>query len=1194
MAIPHFKAQIIKGSEGRNVVAAAAYRHRATIFDELAGRTWRYEGKTDLVHSELAIPDNAPIWLRELYAQSQNSVATASGQLWNRVIAEERQINGQQARDFVIALPIELSKSENIALMRDFVERELTSKGMIVDWVYHDQPGNPHVHLMHTLRPAVEEGFGKKKIPILDQSGQPLRVNGKIVYKNFTGYKDELKVLRSAWGETANRHLALAGFETRIDMRSFAERGIDMTPTSHLGVAVSAIFKKTGHSFIMAEQEMERVHTGKRILDNPSLVLQMMSQQQSTFTEQDIAKVIHRFVDDYASFIKIQASVMTSPELVALRRTIVDPTSQDVLATPVYSTRETIRIEHEMALNADRLVGKSGFAVSEHIVIRSIAAVENKGSVPFRFDDEQRDAVLALTRDQGIAALVGFAGAGKSTLLEAARLAWESEGRTVIGGALAGKAAEGLQNSSGIASFTLASLELSWSKGLRLLNKGDILVVDEAGMVSSRQMARVIETVERAGAKIVLVGDAMQLQPIEAGAAFRSITDRIGYVELVGVRRQIDDWAQEASRQFARGQTSEALKQYQDHGRIRMVGDSTKAVEAIVSDWMTVRNDLVAQQSRGERVLIGSEQLILAYRNSEVLELNTAVRQALIERGTLQDGQEFKTARGKRDFTVGDRLLFLQNARFTESSKPDLGEQAVKNGMLGTVLDISNGIGSALLTVRLDGGREVSFKTDTYDQIDHGYAKTIHKSQGTTVEHSFVLASASMDQHLTYVAMSRHKESVTLYAPKSEWRSFEEMAKQLGQSRAKTSTLDFEKESGYRAVIDQFAARRGIETLSSIMPLFKEALEKQIRWIHDKRDQVNQLWQKIEQAIGKGLGQTISPDIKPENHPFLPEPALRLLAQSETVLERGGVNAHHEAVKVGLGDSAASRAILSFANQPDDLGYRVEPLKLASRRFAAAANIIERGVILPSVTDYKESVEMVAHRKALENPHYIRTIGEIADLAGLVWKEPDQLIKDIQTRIENGQALKPLLDRVHLNPAEFGVVRGSDKWLDQFGPLKQEREQAFKSLADLIKTAAKAEETFQKSIEGAVKYEDYQRKVALIPVPQISETTRLYLSEMQQLSRSSFERYENAVVSIPPKIAQELQQFNAAFEARFGLLRANRSDEEIIRMVPENLKEKIKQILPLIKTARNVEQTRANVQQRSLSQARDKGLGITR
>lgn len=160
-------------------------------------------------------------------------------------------------------------------------------------------------------------------------------------------------------------------------------------------------------------------------------------------------------------------------------------------------------------------------------------------------------------------------------------------GRSVFGAALAGKAA--VEQSSGIKSRTLASWELSWKNGRDALRPGDVFVIDEAGMVSSKQFARFIGKVEQAGAKAVLVGDPMQLQPIEAGAAFRAVVEQTGYVELSGIRRQNKDWMQDAARQFARGHVGEALANYQERGFVRETKTHDEAVAAIVQDWMSAR-----------------------------------------------------------------------------------------------------------------------------------------------------------------------------------------------------------------------------------------------------------------------------------------------------------------------------------------------------------------------------------------------------------------------------------------------------------------------------------------------------------------------------------------------------------------------------------------------------------------------------
>ncbi|CAK7261084.1 protein of unknown function (plasmid) [Shinella sp. WSC3-e] len=160
--------------------------------------------------------------------------------------------------------------------------------------------------------------------------------------------------------------------------------------------------------------------------------------------------------------------------------------------------------------------------------------------------DEQRRAIEHITGPERIAAVVGYAGAGKSTMLAAAREAWEAQGYHVHGAALSGKAAEGLEESSGIQSRTLASWSRSWenphSGDRYALGRGDVFVIDEAGMVGSRQLAHFVGEAEARGAKIVLVGDHEQLQAIGAGAPFRAITEEIGHAELSEIRRQRVDW----------------------------------------------------------------------------------------------------------------------------------------------------------------------------------------------------------------------------------------------------------------------------------------------------------------------------------------------------------------------------------------------------------------------------------------------------------------------------------------------------------------------------------------------------------------------------------------------------------------------------------------------------------------------------
>ncbi len=352
-----------------------------------------------------------------------------------------------------------------------------------------------------------------------------------------------------------------------------------------------------------------------------------------------------------------------------------------------------------------------------------------------------------------------------------ARQAWEGSGYRVVGAALAGKAAKGLQESSGIETRTLASYELSWSKGFNQLQKNDVLVIDEAGMIGSRQLARFVAEAKDKGAKVVLVGDAEQLQAIGAGSPFRALTREIDPASLQGIHRQKHDWQRQASMDFAGGRTRRALEAYRAKGAIHFGRNDVDAKDALVQDYL---EDMI---TNGDQV----SRLALAHRRIDVREINEAIRHLRKACGELEGERTYKTARGAREFAPGDRLLFTRNDR----------ELDVKNGMIATVVQTER----QYLTVELDTDEDtpvtVTIPVREYDAFDHGYATTIHKSQGATVDRSFVLASSTMDRHLAYVAMTRHRVEAALYADRNEFRNFEQLDSSLSRARLKQSTLDF-------------------------------------------------------------------------------------------------------------------------------------------------------------------------------------------------------------------------------------------------------------------------------------------------------------------------------------------------------------------------------------------------------------------
>ncbi|GJL66222.1 MAG: hypothetical protein NPIRA05_11930 [Nitrospirales bacterium] len=506
---------------------------------------------------------------------------------------------------------------------------------------------------------------------------------------------------------------------------------------------------------------------GKSQAPSPEKILEDISNQNSVFTQQDIELYLKKYIEDPTEMSRAINKVLASPDLVVMRSNKPEDERR------YYSTWEMVSIEKNMMEASDRLSQEYTHDVNETHVDNALRnaneALEKVANA--QLSEEQIEAIKHVTSSENLSVVSGLAGAGKSTMLSAAREAWEAEGYQVYGTTLAGKAAEGLQESSKIPSRTLASFEYGWKNGYGELTKNDVLVIDEAGMVGSRQLARFVDAAEKSGAKLVLVGDSEQLQAIGAGAPFRQSVDKHGAAELEHVLRQRKGWQKTATKDFAQDRTAEGLSAYEKNGSLGFYEDSEQTVNSLAEDYLA---DLKKHPEQ--------TRLALAHRRVDVKAINHTIRDTRRERHEIGQGVAYKTDQGKQEFSVGDRLIFLENNR-------DLG---VKNGMLGTVIDIQNGV----LTTQIDGKaqRTVQLSEENYAAIGYGYASTIHKSQGMTVDRSYVMASYTMDRHLSYVAMSRHREEAKLYVNGKQFHSLESLATRLGREGLKRSTLDYEVE----------------------------------------------------------------------------------------------------------------------------------------------------------------------------------------------------------------------------------------------------------------------------------------------------------------------------------------------------------------------------------------------------------------
>ncbi|WP_284948253.1 Ti-type conjugative transfer relaxase TraA [Acidisoma cladoniae] len=807
MAIYHLSMKPVCRTQGRSAVAAAAYRAGEALTNERDGVTHAYTGRRGIDHTEIVLPRGMagesasaptgsvpmgsvlpsplPEWVRDRAA------------LWNAAEFAEKRSDARTAREFVLALPHELDDAQRLDLTRGFAQGLADRYGAAVDVAIH-QPHegkdlrNRHAHLLMTTRQVTPGGLGEKTQLEWD--------NKRLLSEDRPTSQMQLRAIRQDWEEQVNHALARANLDVRVDHRSHLERGLEIEPTQHVGVHATGVTRRGGAVERKRIDAEAARRNAARIRERPEEVLSILTDEKSVFDRHDVARALHRYIDQPDRFQMAFARVMASPALLELQ-----PEQRDaggakgrVVQLARYTTQAQFQIERDMAERADRMAapqaGMLGRGAQRALTEASLATHRT-------LSDEQREAVRHVTGPERIAAVVGLAGAGKSTMLAAAQKAWNGDGtmRRVKGAALAGKAAEGLEQSSGIPSRTLASWELSWKRGHDVLQRGDVFVIDEAGMVSSAQLARFVAAVDQAGAKLVLVGDPEQLQPINAGAAFRAIADRIGFAELEAVRRQGEAWQRQASVDFGRNRTAEGLAAYDAHGAVRFAEDRDQARAAIVRDVMA---DRAAHPD--------SSRIVLAHRRTDVRALNDDIREARQAEAALTDEVAFLTTDGERRFAAGDRLVFLENDR-------TLG---VKNGMLGTVERAEEGA----LRVRLDAegrlpGRVVTIDAQHYRAVDHGYATTIHKSQGATVDRAFVLASESMDRHLAYVGMTRHRAAVTLYTGRDEFRDLAALTERLSRSNAKETTLDYAERRGLvprsEIVVSEVVQERPAETRST-------------------------------------------------------------------------------------------------------------------------------------------------------------------------------------------------------------------------------------------------------------------------------------------------------------------------------------------------------------------------------------------
>jgi conjugative relaxase-like TrwC/TraI family protein len=459
-----------------------------------------------------------------------------------------------------------------------------------------------------------------------------------------------------------------------------------------------------------------------------------------------------------------------------------------------FSTTDLLALEQAAVSAVDDRRDAGVAVVPEHKVNRAIADTP--------LSTEQRQLVQSLTTSgAGVSVVVGPAGSGKTHALAAARQAWEAAGYKVVGAALAAIAARELQAGAGIPSRSLTRLfadmdRIDPQSGARAgLAPDTVLVIDEASMVGTRQLARLIQEVADTRTKLVLVGDPRQLPEIEAGGLFAALVEHGQPLRLDTNQRQTAAWERSALTQLRDGDVAAALDAYLARDRVHLSDTATALRERLVTDFINARR--ASGLDYGTAILTG--------RRGDAAALNRAVRRALLDAGELGT-DEIVVGQGStaRSFRVGDTVLVTRN-----DYRRDL-----LNGTRGTVTAVDLRANSLDVRVPDQGTVRLPAGWLNTGVLDHAYALTCHRGQGITLETTLLYGTSALCREAGYVAMSRGRRANHIYAAvETMRRNLDPEIDHCPEQRA--SLLDIELDT---ALLTRMSTRRAQRLASNQEP----------------------------------------------------------------------------------------------------------------------------------------------------------------------------------------------------------------------------------------------------------------------------------------------------------------------------------------------------------------------------------------
>ena len=575
------------------------------------------------------------------------------------------------------------------------------------------------VELRHELTRRLGVGWGPVVNGLADIDGVDPWLN-----RLFSKRRDAIEATMAEWGVVSAKGAQVATLDTRQVKDDHGESFGDQR-ARWVTEAVNAGFDLVQLNQVIGDREVPIVDadvstTAYRLLSSPA----GLTKHDSTFDRRDVVQALAEALPAGVTADQVEELTARYPD-----RSEVRWAGDRDRTGARFTTRDLWKLEEKLV----ELVARSGRFCCRANSFQVDQAIRDRPSIT----SEQAAAVREMcTSGRPVDVVIAAAGTGKTFSLDAARDGWQRAGYTVIGCALAATAAQQLESGSGIPSTTLASLTGYLDSGQVQLHDQVVIVVDEAGMVGTRDIAPLLTAAAAAEAKVVLVGDPRQLPEITAGGLLAHIDARRRAITLTENRRQSDPTERHALSELRTGDVTKAVALLRERGGVVTGPNSDTVRYGMVSDWWTHRQ-------------AGGDALMLARRNADVDDLNRRARRLLADAGELV-GEAIEVA--ERPFRIGDQVVCLRNDYRLD----------VRNGTTGTITNINHQQRSVEIDTA-DGRRRLDAAYLAAGQIRHGYAVTVHKAQGRTTGHGLLLGTDDLTRESGYVGLSRGRQSNRIY-----------------------------------------------------------------------------------------------------------------------------------------------------------------------------------------------------------------------------------------------------------------------------------------------------------------------------------------------------------------------------------------------------------------------------------------------